>query len=371
MIVLRISSGGRNVGRLELPLPLEDFKQRLNDIRNEVQTDDPLRVFITDSPIPALSWHLQHTKLDQDAVLEKLNRLAEAMEQLDTGGLLRLDRALSTECSQKLDTILQTAASIRQSDPGCYEFISGVITDRALGQWLVDHGRFEAAEHLRPHLNYDSIGAEYRNAHGGTFLTSGYAGVRPAAVEQAMEEEGPLRLTLSFLDSSESLGLPASEEGMRRVKENLEIDDFSNTVIAGIEYTDSYLSQLIPRDCITVEDANVLALCLEQIEKDGDMKKYCAALKVEEPSSFSEAVNIAMDLDDYELVDGNEQEYALDALRRMGMGEEIQEAIKDYTDFERMGRDMMEEDGVRQTGFGQILRLSKPFPKPEIGPIMY
>lgn len=179
-----------------------------------------------------------------------------------------------------------------------------------------------------------------------------------------------LRLTLASLESADSLSLPAAEEELWDARENLGIDDFSRAVIAGIEYTESYLTQLIPRDCITVEDANELAFCLHRIEKDGEMKKYCAALEVEAPSTFLEAVNIAMDLDDYELVDGNEREYALNGLRRMGAGEEIQEAIKDYTDFERMGRDMMEEDGVRQTGFGQILRLSKPFPKPEIGPTM-
>lgn len=372
MITLHISSGGRNVGQVELPIPLEDFKQRLYEIRDGVQAKKSLRIFKTDSPVPALGWHLRHAELDQDTVLEKLNRLAEAMEQLDTGGLLRLGRALSTEFNQELDTILQTAASVRQGEPDCYESISGVTDDQALGKWLVDHGRFEVADYLRPHLNYDSIGAEYRNAHNGASLTNGYAGVRPGAVEQAMKEEHsrPLCLTLSFLDRSASLGLPASEAEMRRVKEALEIDDFSDAVIAGIEYTESYLTQLIPRDCITVEDANELAFCLEGIKKDGEMKKYCAALEVEEPSTFSEAVNIAIDIDDYELVRDNEQDYAWNALRRMGASEEVTDAIQGYTDFEEMGRDMMEEDGVRQTGFGQILRLSKPFPKPEIGPAM-
>ena len=82
------------------------------------------------------------------------------------------------------------------------------------------------------------------------------------------------------------------------------------------------------------------------------------------------SANIAIDIDDYELVRDNEQDYAWNALRRMGASEEVTDAIQGYTDFEEMGRDMMEEDGVRQTGFGQILRLSKPFPKPEIGPAM-
>jgi hypothetical protein len=30
----------------------------------------------------------------------------------------------------------------------------------------------------------------------------------------------------------------------------------------------------------------------------------------------------------------------------------------------------MEQDGVRQTGFGLVRRLSKPFPEPEVGQTM-
>ena len=46
------------------------------------------------------------------------------------------------------------------------------------------------------------------------------------------------------------------------------------------------------------------------------------------------------------------------------------ETIDGYTDFDQLGRAMMEEDGVRQTGYGLIRRLSKPFPEPEIGQTM-
>lgn len=46
------------------------------------------------------------------------------------------------------------------------------------------------------------------------------------------------------------------------------------------------------------------------------------------------------------------------------------DTIDGYTDFDRLGRAMMEEDGVRQTGFGLVRRLSKPFPEPEIGQTM-
>ena len=119
-----------------------------------------------------------------------------------------------------------------------------------------------------------------------------------------------------------------------------------------------------------MEDANEMALCLQRLKTDGEIMKYCAALEVEEPSTFAGAIDIAMDADDYELVSDNEHEYGREALRRIGADDELLDTIDGYTDFDRLGRAMMEEDGVRQTGFGLVRRLSKPFSEPEIGQTM-
>ncbi len=133
-------------------------------------------------------------------------------------------------------------------------------------------------------------------------------------------------------------------------------------MIASAEYTAPYLNRLIPMDSITVEDANEMALCLQRLKKDGEIMKYCAALEVEEPSTFTEALDMAIDIDDYELISDSEREYGRQALRRMGANDEVLEAIEGCTDFDRLGSEMMDEDGVRQTGFGLVRRLSKPFP---------
>ena len=50
--------------------------------------------------------------------------------------------------------------------------------------------------------------------------------------------------------------------------------------------------------------------------------------------------------------------------------DELLDTIDGYTDFDELGRAMMEQDGVRQTGFGLVRRLSKPFPEPEVGQTM-
>ena len=68
-------------------------------------------------------------------------------------------------------------------------------------------------------------------------------------------------------------------------------------------------------------------------------------------------------MDDYELVDGSEEEYGREALRHAGAGDVILDMLDGFTDFDALGRFEMEQDGVLDTGYGQIKRLSFPFPR--------
>lgn len=243
------------------------------------------------------------------------------------------------------------------------EFIPNITTDHALGRWLVEQGHLDVPDHLRPHLNYDSVGAEYRNGHEGAFTAGGYAGISDNSPIQA-ETPGQIILTLMSGDSGDSLILPATEEQLDDTKNALEIDDFSQAVIASAEYTLPCLNQLIPMDFITVEDANALAECLQEMEReDGELMKFCAALVAEKVVTFQEAVNIAMDRDDYELVPEDMDEYGKQVLRRAGADDEVIDTVEGYMNFAQLGEDSLEDDGVRRTEFGLVRRLSTPFPE--------
>ena len=43
-----------------------------------------------------------------------------------------------------------------------------------------------------------------------------------------------------------------------------------------------------------------------------------------------------------------------------------------FTDYDALGRSEMETDGVRETSFGSVRRLSAPWPRqePDMGPVM-
>lgn len=244
------------------------------------------------------------------------------------------------------------------------EFVPDAVTDHALGLWLVEQGRLEVAEYLRPHLNYESIGAEYRNDHHGMFVPDGYVGLRPEYVAQMQDSQDTIRLTLASSQNEYRLGLPASDERLALAKLQLGVEDFTQARIVKLEIGEELapLRVLLPMDGITAENANELAGCVEQMS-GSERQTYFAALDAKEPATFTEALDTAIDLDDYELVSDSEWEYGRETLRRLGADEEILDVIDGYTDFEQLGWAMMEEDGVRQTSFGMVRRLSRPFPE--------
>lgn len=62
-----------------------------------------------------------------------------------------------------------------------------------------------------------------------------------------------------------------------------------------------------------------MALCLQEMEEeDGEQMKFCSVLEVEQPDTFTEAVRIAMERDDYERVPEDMGEYGKQVLRRVG-----------------------------------------------------
>ena len=74
-----------------------------------------------------------------------------------------------------------------------------------------------------------------------------------------------------------------------------------------------------------------------------------------------DAVDIACDMDNYERITMGAYEYGQSVLYRHGVSGELIQDIEGYMDLEKFGEDSMIADGVRQTEFGLIRRLSEPF----------
>jgi len=365
MITLRLTRGDGQKG-VSLRLPASpDEESRIFAKLDGISVDvSSTRIVDVACSIQNLSQYISSTDVNTD--YDKLKRLAEQLDGMTEQKRRIFSGALDAESINRLDDVLHIADGLEN-----YELIEDVICDRDLGGWLVEHDMLGVhfPEAVRPYLDYVAIGAEYYGSHGGAYTLNGYV-KRKEVSQELVTEKSVLQLTLASSKNALTLGLPATEQQLEAAKRALGVENFAQAGINGVEFAPDYQTAAIPQDCVAVKDANELALCLQHMST-GEMRTYRAALEVEEPSTFTEALNIAMDIDDYELITDNECEYGREYLRRIGANDELLEAIEDYTDFDQLGRTMMEEDGVRQTAFGQVRRLSEPFPpEQEIGQTM-
>ena len=373
MIQLRLSTEGTKEGVfLSLPATPAEVNEACSQF-NRINID-PSQVQITrvNGPIRNLGQYITQADIHNSEDMEKLNELAKSIDQMDDREQHIFAGALDAESINGLDDILKLAEHLSG-----YVLLPNIGSDTELGRFLVDTGYKHFPEAVQPYLDYRAIGAEYYANNGGAYGPGGYVR-RKSSLEQSAENR-PALITLHLLTQQVSetmaepfrLMLPATDEELDQARAQIGVDHFTEAAIVKLEFGKPYLAELIPQECICVEDANKLALSLEEMQqRDGELLKYLAVLSVEQPETMTDALHFAVELDDYERITEGTYEYGQSVLRRIGADDELIDTIDGYMDFEKFGEDSMVEDGIRQTEFGLVRRCSTPFPEMASGQIM-
>ena len=335
---------------------------------DETSTDISLtRIIGALCPVTNITGYIRNADVNSSADIYKLNRLAEKISVMSDKKRDIFSGALDAESVNGLDDVLRIADSLDD-----YILLPHIDSDRELGEFLVDTGYKDFPERVHPYLDYAAIGAEYFADHGGAFGQGGYVR-RKTSLEQ-ISEERPALITIHLCTleadgitrKTYRLSLPTTEEELVTARDKLDVDYFADADIDKIEFGKPYLEELIPQDYFCVEDANELALSIEEMEQqDGELLKYMSVLSVVQPETLADALQLAIDLDDYERVTENTYEYGKEALERLGADQELIDAIDGFIDFEEVGLHMMEEDDVRQTALGLVRKNVGSFPEPE------
>ena len=355
--------------RIRFPAEPDTVWPMLTELDEHCVSSDPVRIVGTSSPILNLTQYISSADMEEAADICKLNALAEMVDGMSAEEQRTFSGALDAEHINGLDDVLRIAGSLDS-----FELFPNIKTDEELGHFLVDTGpitgKFAFPNEVKPYLDYARIGAEQRERLGGVHTPQGFVKRGEAAQARSMGDKSRFTLTLASSAGSVRLNLPAADAQMEDAKRALGVDSLDSAVIKDVEI-DYPWAHLLPTDSITLEDANTLAKCALDMTPQG-LRLFGGVLEVEEPRSFREAGTIAMDIDDYELTAGSGREYGLEALRYAGAGDEILELLEGFTDFDALGRSEMDADGVRETSFGHVRRLSTPWPRqePEIGQTM-
>ena len=207
---------------LELPASssqVEEIDIRLDDI---CSGEGNFRISDVKSSVKGLWQFIRSADLLAPEDLEKLNRLSRQIDAMSEKEHQIFAGALLSECISNLDDVLQTVGRIGQ-----YGMIPKVTCDRELGGYLVEHGKIDCPEHLKPYLDYVGIGAEFYSNCGGAYTLDGYV-VRKEHLPNHSQEPEPwrnenrdemLRITLRAEGKPDyTLVLPADEEYLDAVK---------------------------------------------------------------------------------------------------------------------------------------------------------
>ena len=366
MIRLKLSNKSANEGvNLDLPATPAEVGEAFSWFERIGVDLSTVRIAGVNSPVPTLGQYILRADIHDPEQMKMLNELADSIGQMDDREWNIFAGALDAESINGLDDVLKLSKRL-----GDYIILPNVRTDTELGRILVDTGYKNFPEAVQPYLDYRAIGAEYYAENGGAYGPGGYVR-RKSSLEQAPEHREAL-ITLHLLTQrvAETMAepyrliLPATDEELDQAKAQIGVDQFTEATIVKAEFGKPYLAELIPQDCICVEDANELALGIEEMtQRDGELLKFLAVLSVEQPETMTDALRFAMELDDYERITEGTYEYGQSVLRRHGADDELLKAMDGYMDFAKLGEDSMVEDGVRQTEFGLIRRCSSPFPE--------
>lgn len=362
MIDLHLTRGDNQEGvRLRFPTTPAEVSEAFALLDGVSRYAGNVRIVDVKSPVPNIGQYIRRADLNSGGDIQKLNTLAEKINGMSKRQRDIFAGALDAESVNGLDDVLRVSDALEE-----YTIIPTVCSDAELGKYVAAagqiHGDPRFPEEAWPYLDFAKIGAEYYADRGGAYTYSGYV-LRKQSVEPEHTEDAVIRLQLETTEAVCILYLPAEEAELDAAKDQLGIADFAEARIEAVEFLVPYLEEHIPVDCISVESTNELAMAVREMRQtDGELLKYLAVLSAEQPEDFPAALDLALELDDYERITEGTYEYGQSVLRRLGADDEIIDTIDGYMDFERFGLDAMEQDGVRETEFGFVRRISTPFP---------
>ena len=364
-ITVRIGRSGQDA-EVVLTLPAERKEsEAILSALDVYRKDAPLELRAVRCEVPGLLGYLRRTDLDRPGELDKLNHLAELLENMDREQRDLLPGALDMEPIGGMEDVLRVAR-----DLDSYEKIPGVVHETDLGRYLVDSGTLRFPDYVKPYLDYRAIGIEYHAEHSGAFTNSGY--VRRKGPAPALEMEDPRDTVLTAYLQNEKTGgtyalkLPASAGRMEAAKRALGVPDLEKVTIQELDWADHEFEGLEDLDRPSLEMLDRLAKAIHDHvttpEQRATLLAACEAMGIDR---WDEMLEIAEGLDDFELFRVSDpSEYGRQLAEKMAEENyDMLVELDDYIDFTQFGEDKMQENGIRETNYGYVARLSEPLPE--------
>ena len=162
------------------PVEKEDVASTLVSLKSMSKT---VTIHGAASEVMNLGLYLSGVDLAAEGELERINQLAKRLEHMPEvdcdkfAGMLDANSISGTKDISQLTEQLDDCVIL----PGCG-------SAQSIGKYLVDCGAFPVPEKLIGYINYEAVGTEFRDAHGGAACSRGYV-VRKEGLPKAVLDD--------------------------------------------------------------------------------------------------------------------------------------------------------------------------------------
>ena len=135
------------------------------------------------SEVMNLSEYLKGIDLAAEGEVERINQLAERLEHMSEVDCDKFAGMLDANSISGTKDILQLTERLDD-----YVILPGCSSAQSIGKYLVGCGAFPVPEKLIGYINYEAVGIEFQDAHGGAACSRGYV-VRKEGLQQELLDE--------------------------------------------------------------------------------------------------------------------------------------------------------------------------------------
>ena len=135
------------------------------------------------SEVMNLGLYLSGVDLAAEGEAERINQLAERLEHMSEVDCDKFAGMLDANSISGTRDILQLTERLDD-----YVILPGCSSARSVGRYLVVCGAFPVPEELIGYINYEAVGIEFCDAHGGAACSRGFV-VRKEGLPQELLDE--------------------------------------------------------------------------------------------------------------------------------------------------------------------------------------
>ena len=148
------------------PAEKEDVDRTLETLKSMSKT---VTIQGAASEVMNLGLYLSGVDLAAEGEVERINQLAKRLEHMSEVDCDKFAGMLDANSISGTKDILRLTEHLND-----YVILPGCSSPRSIGRYLVDCGAFSVSEMLPGYINYEAVGIEFCDVHGGAACSRGY-----------------------------------------------------------------------------------------------------------------------------------------------------------------------------------------------------